>query len=449
MTFQSSRSAQPSFTPASSPVTGFPQVGLQQALESAFALYAARQSTRWIDEGRFRRLLGHDRQSGQLVRLTLGMKLYGLINSRKNAYALTEGAMKLFSSADQGEFRALVYDAALLPQGVRELANTYSASLDSRELETELRGRRIAEQDRALILKVLRENGEFVHREQELGELFRRFQSAAGGQTNHRALGWLQGVFRWMNTQPGRTANLALVAVMSVGSLAYVAFGFISPDGPTSRSAREVTAPVPVVRVPFSALAPAAASQGTGRQSQAGNVGRQPPALRTPALGQIALRQSGQDASQAARPSARPAPTAVRPAIVISEPVATKSAVALNQPLLTLARGRELAQMLFTQRLSGLWDAFSPSVRREWGEYPAFAAYRAGGLKTYGAETEVVAEDVRRSGPISYYVRTATFERGLRHNWTLILGLDPAGTVVAFNIVAADVLPGVTALARR
>ena len=123
--------------------------------------------------------------------------------------------------------------------------------------------------------------------------------------------------------------------------------------------------------------------------------------------------------------------------------------MALDQPLVTLARGRELAQMLFTQRLNGLWSAFSPSVRREWGDYPAFVAYRAGGLKTYGAETAVVAEDVRRSGGISYYTRTAVFERGPRHNWTLILGLDPSGTVVAFNVVAADVLPGLTALGSR
>ena len=425
MTFQSSRSARPSSLPVSSPGADFPQVGLRQALEAAFALYAAERSTRWIDEGRFRQLLSQGVQSGQLVRLVVGMKLYGLISSRKNTYALTGGAMRLFSGADQGEFRALVYDAALLPQGVRELANTYSASLDSRELETELRDHRIAEQDRALILKVLRENGEFVHREQELGELFWRFRSAAGDQKDHPAPVRLQGVARWTHTQPGRTASLALVAVVSVGSLVYVVSGFTAPERPAVRSAREVAAPVPVVRVPFGAVAPAAG----------------PPAFRPSG--------SVRGASRTVRPSARPAPAAVRPAIVIGEPVVTKSAVALDQPLLTLARGRELAQMLFTQRLSGLWDAFSPSVRREWGEYPAFASYRAGGLKIYGAETEVVAEDVRRSGQVSYYTRTATFERGPRHRWTLILGLDPAGSVVAFNIVAAGVLPGVTALARR
>ena len=102
--------------------------------------------------------------------------------------------------------------------------------------------------------------------------------------------------------------------------------------------------------------------------------------------------------------------------------------------------------MLFTQRLSGLWNAFSPSVRREWSGYPAFVAYREDGLETYGAETGVVAEDVRRSGGISYYTRTAVFERGPRHSWTLILGLDTSGTVVAFNIVTADVLPGLNAL---
>ena len=146
----------------------FPLVGLQQALESALRLYAAEQSIRPVDEGTFRRLLGHDKQSS-LVRLVMAMDLYGLITRRKNAYALSESATRLFSSADQSEFRALVYDAALLPQGVRELANTFSVKLDSVELNDDLRGRDITEPNRALILKVLRENGEFVHQEQRLG----------------------------------------------------------------------------------------------------------------------------------------------------------------------------------------------------------------------------------------------------------------------------------------
>lgn len=111
-------------------------------------------------------------------------------------------------------------------------------------------------------------------------------------------------------------------------------------------------------------------------------------------------------------------------------------------PVRPLDRGRELARLLYSQRLSQVWAAFSPAVRQEWGSYADFQAYRAGGLKTYGAETRVQSEMVRRSGGVSYYTRTAIFQRGDRQPWTLIIGLAPDGRVVAFNIVAAAILPG-------
>ena len=438
----------------------FPLVGLQQALESALRLYTAEQNTRPLDEATFRRLLSHDKQSGQLVRLAMAMSLYGLITRRKNTYALSEGAMRLFSSADQGEFRTLVYDAALLPQGVWELADTSSARLDSRELDDHLRGWGVAETDRALILEVLRENGEFVHQEQRLGELFGRVQVIRAQKADPLLLGWIQGRARWMNTQAGRTANLALVVVMFVGSLTYVAFSTLSPERLSSSAARQGAAPTSMdtARTPGLRVARPAVS------------GAAPPrnAVEAPSPPRrLAASTASRSRAGSLSPSASPAP--VRPPVIqspvtqspvtqspvtqspvtISEPAVTAPSVTLDQPLVTLARGRELAQMLFTQRLSGLWGAFSPSVRREWGGYPAFVAYREGGLKTYGAETRVVAEDVRRSGGISYYTRTAVFERGPRHNWTLILGLDPGGSVVAFNVVAADVLPGLTTLGSR
>ena len=261
----------------------FPLVGLQQALESALRLYAAEQNTRPVDEPTFRRLLGHDRQSGQLVRLAMSMSLYGLINRRKNTYALSEGALRLFSSADQGEFRALVYDAALLPQGVRELADTSSARLDSRELEGDLRGRGVAETDRALILEVLRENGEFVHQEQRLGELFGRVQALRAEQPDPRVLGWIQGRARWMNTQAGRTANLALVVVMFVGSLMYVAFSALSPERLSSTAARQSAAPTSTDT----------ASTGTGSTAPARTPG---PRVTRPAVNGAAPPRNAVDA---------------------------------------------------------------------------------------------------------------------------------------------------------
>ncbi|WP_424952228.1 hypothetical protein [Deinococcus sp.] len=108
----------------------------------------------------------------------------------------------------------------------------------------------------------------------------------------------------------------------------------------------------------------------------------------------------------------------------------------------TLVRGRELAGLLYGQHLGEVWDAFSPSVRREWGSYAAFQKYREGGLSAYGAEAKVLAEAVRQSGDVRYYTRTAQFERGAARTWTLILGLNQAAQVVEFNIVGAGVLPG-------
>jgi hypothetical protein len=110
-------------------------------------------------------------------------------------------------------------------------------------------------------------------------------------------------------------------------------------------------------------------------------------------------------------------------------------------PSSTLTRGRELAGLFYGQRLTPLWNAFSPAAKAEWESFPAFQAYRAGGLKTFGAEKTVLTEKVRRDKGVSYYTRTATFELGPRKPWTLIIGLDAQDRVVEFNVVAASVLP--------
>jgi hypothetical protein len=113
-----------------------------------------------------------------------------------------------------------------------------------------------------------------------------------------------------------------------------------------------------------------------------------------------------------------------------------------------MARGRELTALLFSEQLQSVWGAFNLPVRQEWGSYSAFRAYRQGGMKDFGAETSIISEAVRQSGGVDYYTRTALFERGPRQPWTVIFGLDRAGRVVAFNIVAAKVLPPL-ALASR
>lgn len=106
-----------------------------------------------------------------------------------------------------------------------------------------------------------------------------------------------------------------------------------------------------------------------------------------------------------------------------------------------LVRGRQLAALLYDDQLDRLWKAFLPQARAEWGGLAAFRAYRAGGLKAYGAETKVVRERVVGNGGLTYYTRTSTFERGPKAGWTLILGLTPEGQVRQFGIVAAGALP--------
>ncbi len=129
------------------------------------------------------------------------------------------------------------------------------------------------------------------------------------------------------------------------------------------------------------------------------------------------------------------APTAPTPTATI--PAAPESA--------TLTRGRELAALLYSQRLAPLWGTFTPAVRQEWGTFQKFQAYRVGGLKAFGAERQVVSEQVRQSGGVQYYTRTARFERGPQHDWTLVFGLNSKRQVVAFNIVNAGVLPATPA----
>ena len=107
----------------------------------------------------------------------------------------------------------------------------------------------------------------------------------------------------------------------------------------------------------------------------------------------------------------------------------------------TLTRGRELAGLFYSQRLTPLWSAFSPTLKAQWQGFAGFQTYRMGGLKAFGAEKTVTAEDVRQDSGVSYYTRTAIFALGSEKPWTLIVGLNSRGQVVEFNVVAAAVLP--------
>jgi len=101
-----------------------------------------------------------------------------------------------------------------------------------------------------------------------------------------------------------------------------------------------------------------------------------------------------------------------------------------------LTRGRQLVTWFYAQDLDPVWAAFLPSARANFGsDLSAFKAYRSSGVTTYGKETRLLSEDVQTMDGVTYYLRTATFEKGPRVQWTVAFGLDAAGRVVEFGIL--------------
>ncbi|ULH15477.1 hypothetical protein MF271_16420 [Deinococcus sp. KNUC1210] len=108
-----------------------------------------------------------------------------------------------------------------------------------------------------------------------------------------------------------------------------------------------------------------------------------------------------------------------------------------------LKRGRQLVTWFYAQNLTPVWAAFLPTARAGFGgDLKAFQAYRASGVVTYGKELRLISEDVRVQDGVSYYLRTATFEKGPDVQWTVVFGLDSVGRVVEFGIIGAgEALP--------
>lgn len=137
---------------------------------------------------------------------------------------------------------------------------------------------------------------------------------------------------------------------------------------------------------------------------------------------------------------ARATPEPVAPAASTPSPAREVTApTATSRPL---ARGRELAALFNRGQLGRVWAAFSPSVRAKWGSVSALGQYRAAGLDSYGPEANLLNESVVQQGGVTYYTRTATFERQPSEAWTLTIGLDENGRVQDFGIVAADLPTG-------
>ncbi|MGY2893535.1 hypothetical protein [Deinococcus sp. UYEF24] len=101
-----------------------------------------------------------------------------------------------------------------------------------------------------------------------------------------------------------------------------------------------------------------------------------------------------------------------------------------------LARGRQLVTWFYAQNLDPVWAAFLPTARADFGgDLSAFKTYRANGVTNFGKESRLLSEDVQSMDGVTYYLRTATFEKGPRVQWTVAFGLNAQGQVVNFGIL--------------
>ncbi|WP_425148184.1 hypothetical protein [Deinococcus sp.] len=117
-------------------------------------------------------------------------------------------------------------------------------------------------------------------------------------------------------------------------------------------------------------------------------------------------------------------------------PAAAPAAAPANAAV--LGRGRQLVTWFYAQNLTPVWAAFLPSARAGFGgNLTTFQSYRANGVTTYGRERRLISEEVRVQDGLTYYLRTATFEKGPDVQWTLVFGLDSLGRVAEFAIIGA------------
>ena len=148
-------------------------------------------------------------------------------------------------------------------------------------------------------------------------------------------------------------------------------------------------------------------------------------ALQTPALAVMRIPATPPPASQ---------PKAAAPAV--TSPSVTAPTLPAMSKDAVLKRGRQLIEWFYAQNLDPVWTAFLPTARADFGDdLSAFRAYRAMGVTTYGKESRLISEEVQQEGGVTYYLRTATFERGPKVLWTLAFGLNAQGQVVTFGIL--------------
>lgn len=187
------------------------------------------------------------------------------------------------------------------------------------------------------------------------------------------------------------------------------------------------TAAVPAPPVPRVTVPPARTPTATTPPAQVSRPGSDQ-AVKTTPPGPVVQRARPSGVPRAEpRPGPRPAPKLAQ-----AGPQASSSSA--------LVRGRQLTGALYSRSLGPLWASFHPKTKRTWISLSALETYRARLLTTYGAERQVLSEQVRQGRGVRYYLRTAVFARGTRQGRTLIFGLNPSGQVISFGVVPASSL---------
>ncbi|AWN23238.1 hypothetical protein DKM44_08380 [Deinococcus irradiatisoli] len=121
-------------------------------------------------------------------------------------------------------------------------------------------------------------------------------------------------------------------------------------------------------------------------------------------------------------------------------PLSGSVPAALAAPAQTVAeqtaqtRARALLEQFYAVNLTAMWAAFTPEVKAQWGNLEGFTQYRKTGVEQFGAQKELVAEKTFMRGGVSYYVRSATFEKAPQIVWALTFGFDQLGRISEFGI---------------
>ncbi|ANE44227.1 hypothetical protein [Deinococcus puniceus] len=126
--------------------------------------------------------------------------------------------------------------------------------------------------------------------------------------------------------------------------------------------------------------------------------------------------------------------TAAAPAEAQKTPTTPPVAAPTAAEKTALTRGRTLMKEFYAVKLDNLWNAFNADVRGQWGTLAGFRQFRETGVRDFGAEQELVRERTFTRAGVTYYVRSAAFQKAPKLVWALTIGFDKAGKVDAFGI---------------